>query len=216
MAVSFSREARVAASRNLLTSVGIGAVLAALVLFAGVTAQSGSHAGPPAAEAEPPSTTEFPAEVPGGQTVAPSATAPPQAAAPSSAAAAPSSFPTDDRGFLNSSARCDASQALVARGHTQRSLVVICAGTSSKFQYRGVRLSDNASLTAAAEQVSDDGVFVAERDGVTYRVSSAELVVSAGGKTLLRQPMLDFSAPGEASKVTSKAPTPPEASRPVG
>jgi hypothetical protein len=102
--------------------------------------------------------------------------------------------PADQRGFLNSSARCDADQVLVAYGRTDRALVAVCVARDGELEYRGVRLSDLA-YTALPAGRTTDGAIVANDDGVTYAVSSAAFLVSEGDQVLYRDPWLEFHQP---------------------
>src|SRR5215211_5386869 len=95
-------------------------------------------------------------------------------------------FPTDDRGFVNSAARCDGAQSAVVIGRTSRSLVVICADESGRYEYRGVRVSDGAALTVPAT-TAGDGLFVARIDKVTYAVSPKELLVKSDDSVLRQE-----------------------------
>lgn len=96
---------------------------------------------------------------------------------------------TDDRGFVDSTARCDAPATAVVFGSTPSSRVAICTN-SGQYQYRGVRVSDGAKLIVPAEPV--DGGFVGTNDGITYTVTSSSLVVKAGGQVIRVEPMVDF------------------------
>ena len=106
----------------------------------------------------------------------------------------PAGYPIDDKGFLNSGARCDGSQTAVAIGRTSGSLVVICGDRSGRYGYRGVRLSDDAVLTTAARSTSTHG-FTAKHAAVTYSISPTELRVTAGGAVIKQEPMLDYRGP---------------------
>ncbi len=119
------------------------------------------------------------------------------------ATAAPS---TDERGFVDSTARCDAPSKAVAYGATANSRVAICKDDASgQYQYRGVRVSDGARLILAA--TSTTGGYVAENDGITYTVTSTELSISAGGKQIREEPMVEFhgTAPGGSSSPQSSS-----------
>jgi hypothetical protein len=96
------------------------------------------------------------------------AASPPPAAAepPSPPLATPAPFAVDDKGFLNTGARCDDTQTAVAIGRTQGSLVVICGGADGRYGYRGVRLSDDAVLKTAAH-TTPTHEFVARNADVT-------------------------------------------------
>jgi hypothetical protein len=111
------------------------------------------------------------------------------------AGAEPPRVPTDDRGFINSAARCEGTNTAIAIGRTQRSLVVICPEQNGKYEYRGVRVSDGADLTVAAETTVEHA-FLAENDGVTYAVSPTQLLVTAGETVINREPMIEYRVPG--------------------
>ena len=103
----------------------------------------------------------------------------------------PTPFATDDRGFVNSTARCGGAQTAVAVGRTEYSVVVICGSPTGRFEYLGVRLRDDAVLRAAAEGTPTSG-FLARNSGTVYSVSPTELRVTAGGAVIKREPMLEF------------------------
>ena len=103
----------------------------------------------------------------------------------------PALFATDDRGFVNSTARCGGAQTAVAVGRTEQSFVVICGTPTGRFEYLGVRLRDDAVLRTAAEGTSTNG-FLARNSGTVYSVSPTELRVTAGGAVIKREPMLEF------------------------
>jgi hypothetical protein len=115
-----------------------------------------------------------------------------------SAAAAPD---TDDRGFIDSAARCTTPDVAVAFGKTQSARVAICKTPAGGYEYRGVRTRDGAKLIIPASR-SDNGAFIADNDGVTYAVTSKALLVSAGDEVISRESMVEFHEPG-----TSAAPT---------
>jgi len=109
--------------------------------------------------------------------------------------AAPSGlFAVDDRGFVNSDARCDGTQTAVAIGRTPGSLVVICGDRSGHYGYLGVRLSDDAVLKTVA-RTTPKHQFIAQNARVTYAISPAELLVTAGGAVIKEEPMIDYRGP---------------------
>jgi hypothetical protein len=125
-----------------------------------------------------------------GQAPSPSASAPPQlpkAGVPFNA----SRFISDDKGFVGSSARCQGTQSAFAIGRTPGSLVVICGESAGRYEYRGVRLSDDAVLRTNAETDSARG-FLAHRAGVVYAVSPTELKVTTGSTVIKREPMIEY------------------------
>jgi hypothetical protein len=114
------------------------------------------------------------------------------------AAAQPEFLATDDRGFIDTAARCEDPATAVAFGRTQGSLVAICL-SDGQYEYRGVRLSDDALLTGAATE-TDDGGFSTENGGVTYTFTAKELVVSAGWRTIRTEPMVAYVEPRSATE----------------
>jgi hypothetical protein len=134
--------------------------------------------------------THEPVSVPNARPSTPVASDPP----PSPPVTAPADpFPVDDRGFVNSYARCDQTQTAVAIGRTSGSLVVICGDPSGQYGYLGVRLSDDAVLKTVA-RTTPTHEFLAQNKGVTYAVSPSELRVTAGGAVIKQEPMIDYSA----------------------
>jgi hypothetical protein len=125
-----------------------------------------------------------------------------------SAAAAPAN---DGLGYVDSTARCSPPATAVLFGSTDSSRVAVCKSSGGQYEYRGVRVRDGAKLVVPATQSGSDG-FVAENDGVTYTVTAKSLVVSAGGKVIREEPMVDYhrlDAP--AAPATPAAPAAPAA-----
>jgi hypothetical protein len=166
---------------------GSAVLLAALVVSIGTVVKWATHepvsvpnARPstPVAAGPPPSPSQPPAQPPTPRDAAPA-----------------NPFPVDDRGFVNSDARCDQSQTAVAIGRTPGSLVVICGDPSGQYGYLGVRLSDDAVLKTVA-RTTPTHEFVAQHKSVTYAISSSELRVTAGGAVIKQEPMIDYRGPG--------------------
>lgn len=131
---------------------------------------------------------------------APVATSPPEPPAepPGAPVASPAPFAVDDKGFVNSGARCEGNQTAVATGRTLGSLVVICADADGRYSYLGVRLSDEAVLKTTARTMSTHK-FIAQNASYTYSISPAELLITAGGKVLKQEPMIDYRGPDPKS-----------------
>ncbi len=106
----------------------------------------------------------------------------------------PGPYVSDDKGFLQSSARCDGALAAAAIARTDASLVTICVDENVNYTYRGVRLADGAALDLPAEAT---GVreFVARNDGVTYSLSNQQLVITAGDTVVRREPVIEYKEP---------------------
>jgi hypothetical protein len=109
-------------------------------------------------------------------------------------AAAATPFPVDDKGFVNSDARCDGGQTAVAVGRTPGSLVVICREGDGRYGYLGLRLSDDAVLKTVA-RTTPSHEFIAQNASVTYSISSAELRVTAGSAVIKQEPMIEYRGP---------------------
>lgn len=120
-----------------------------------------------------------------------------------SAAAAPA---TDDQGYVDSTARCAPPDTAVAFGSTESSRVAICKTSAGQYEYRGVRVSDGAKLIVPASR-SSDGAYLAEADGITYKVTANSLVVTAGNQVIRQEPMADYHEL-QKSKTPAAPPTP--------
>jgi hypothetical protein len=165
---------------------GSAVLLAALIVSVGAIVKWASHepvSSPDARPASPVAARPSPGRsTPRAQPVSPPVAAP----------ADP--FPVDDKGFLNSRARCDGTQTAVAMGRTAGSLVVICGERSGRYDYLGVRLSDDAALKTVARSTPTHE-FIAHNKGVTYAISPNELRVTAGDAVIKQEPMIDYEGP---------------------
>lgn len=127
----------------------------------------------------------------------------------------------DDRGYLDSTARCAAPDEAVVFGYTASSRVAICQTPDGDLTYRGVRVRDGARLITPATR-SSDGAFTATREGIEYLVSAESLVISAGEKIIRDEAMLDFhragtsTTPEARSTPTPTTPLPPPLPAEVG
>jgi hypothetical protein len=166
---------------------GSAVLLAALVVSVGTVVKWATHEPVSVPDARP--STPVAAEPPPSPLHSPAQPPSPPAAAPADP------FPVDDRGFVNSDARCDQSQTAVAIGRTPGSLVVICGDPSGQYGYLGVRLSDDAVLKTVA-RTTPTHEFVAQHKSVTYAISPSELRVTDGGAVIKQEPMIDYRGPG--------------------
>ncbi len=125
---------------------------------------------------------------------------------PGEAVAAPSGddYSSDESGYLDSSARCDADQTLMAFGRTSRAMVAVCVDPDGELEYRGVRLSDQAAATLTATRASD-GSIIATNDGVTYAISPTFFLVSEGDSVLYRDSWIEFRQPRFSGTPTTTA-----------
>jgi hypothetical protein len=68
---------------------------------------------------------------------------------------------------------------------------VICTRQTGRYEYLGVRLSDAAVLRTDA-QTDSARRFLAQKAGVVYAVSPAELKVTTGKTILKQEPMIEY------------------------
>jgi hypothetical protein len=120
---------------------------------------------------------------------------------PQEATDPPALFPTDDKGFVHSNARCKGQQTAAAIARTERSFVVICAGENGRYEYLGLRLSDDALLRTEAEITPSHG-FLARNASVIYTVSPTELLVTAGATVIKQEPMIEYRGSNSAQPAT--------------
>ncbi len=137
-------------------------------------------------------------------------------------AAADPTVATDDRGFVDSTARCAAPDTAVVFGRTASSRVAICKDPSGQYEYRGVRVSDGAKLVASAKPTGSGG-FVAEQDGISYTVTSSALIISSGRQEIRQEAMVDFHgtgvgatpAPTSTTSTATASTAPPSTAKPT-
>jgi len=154
-----------------------------LALFTGVLVKwATAHPVPVAEPLQPPQATAAPTQ----PERAPDPISPP--------IDAPAPFAVDDKGFVDSSARCEATQTTVAIARTPGSLVVICSDQSGQYGYRGVRLSDDASLATTARATPTHS-FIAQNSTVTYTLSPTELLVTSGEAVIKHEPTVEYREP---------------------
>jgi hypothetical protein len=180
-------------SSNLLPWLGVGGVIAAVGLVIGVTVTTGASDTLPVAQAAPTTSTT-------------SASASATSSATTTTSSAPTSYRADSHGYVDTGARCDENQTLMAYGRTSKSLVVICVHADGGLEYRGVRLSDNAPLHLPITR-SSDGTLVASNDGVTYAVSPTQILVSSGDAVIYKDSWIEFKEPSFSQSGTSSSAT---------
>jgi hypothetical protein len=98
---------------------------------------------------------------------------------------------TDARGFANSPARCDPNQSAVVIGRTNRSLIAICIDGGGRYEYRGVRLADQALQRLPATMLAN-GCFGARTEAVFYTVSDRKLLLTSGSRIIRDEAMVEF------------------------
>ncbi len=179
-------------SAQLLPWLGVSGVVAAVGVVVSVSVTSGSDTLP-VAQAAP-------------TTLSTTATTSATPTTSASTSSAPAAFQADSRGYVDTAARCDENQTLMAYGRTTKSMVVICVNADGGLEYRGVRLSDHAPLHLPITR-SSDGTLVATNDGVTYAVSPTQMLVSAGDDVIYKDSWIEFKEASFESGTSSSAAT---------
>ena len=111
------------------------------------------------------------------------------------ASSEPNAIQTDDRGFIDKAARCDAPKSAVALGRTEQSLVAICVDGSGHYEYRGMRVKDDYALKVPGAGLVG-GKYVARNADFTYIFSPKELMILQGwGWVIRKEPMVAFVEP---------------------
>lgn len=110
--------------------------------------------------------------------------------------AQPSLSGTDAQGFIGyPGARCDAGSAPAAMGRTTQSLVVVCELGPANYYYRGLRLSDGASIELANAVRSSDGFDVTNPvDGTRYQVRPTGISITSPGGQVSSERMIEYAA----------------------
>lgn len=191
----------------LFASIGAGAALVAVGLFVGITVNSAAPDTLPEAAAAPSSTSTTASAAPTTSGSSASTSSASTSTTKTSSAAA-SEYRADEHGYVDWTARCDDSQTLMAYGRTDRSLVAVCVDRDGDLEYRGVRLSDKASLELPVTRGAD-GVLIATNDGVTYSISPSMFLVSDGDNVIYRDAWIEFKEPSfsTATSTTSTSAT---------
>ena len=166
-------------------TLAVAALIAAFVFLRGHNSPAATIAVPPTA-----TTTESPTTTTTEPTATPTSTTPttttgqPLAGLPG----------TDAQGFVGSFARCDPGSAPAVIAQTTKSQVVVCQTGPGTFYYRGVRLSDGASIQLTNVTRSSGGFDVANPvDGTRYQVRPNELAIVQPDCREDTEPMVQYT-----------------------
>lgn len=109
----------------------------------------------------------------------------------------PLSLPgTNAQGFIDyPEASCDPGSSPAALARTTKSVLVVCRAGPGDFYYRGVRLSDRASIELGDAVRSSDGFDVTNpADGTRYQIRPHRLtIITPSGKALIED-MVDYAS----------------------
>ena len=175
--------------------LSIGAAVAIVLGVAGwALSRMRDDAAPSQPTPRPPTTWAAPAPPPWMPNTPTEAPPPPATPAPQNVR---NSLPgTDDRGWVAyRGARCESGDRPAVLGRTAQSVVVVCQIQPGNFYYRGVRLSDGASIELANAVRSSDGFDVINpTDGTHYRIRPASLTIASPGGPSDFEPMLEYAS----------------------
>lgn len=103
---------------------------------------------------------------------------------------------TDAQGFTDyPGARCDAGSSPAALARTTQSVLAVCRSGPGEFYYRGVRLSDGASIELANAVRSSGGFDVTNpTDGTRYQIRPDALTIIPSDGQPVTEPMVEYAA----------------------
>lgn len=103
---------------------------------------------------------------------------------------------TDKQGWIGyPTARCDPGTQPAAMARTTQSVLVVCQIQPGSFYYRGVRLSDGASIELANAVRSSVGFDVTNpTDGTRYQIRPMSLTIASPDGQASTEPMLEYSS----------------------
>jgi serine/threonine protein kinase len=110
--------------------------------------------------------------------------------------AQPSLSGTDAQGFVGyPAARCDPGSTPAVMGRTTQSLLVVCEIGPANYYYRGLRLSDGASIELANAVRSSGGFDVTNPvDGTRYQVRPTGISITSPGGQVSSESMIEYAA----------------------
>ncbi len=106
----------------------------------------------------------------------------------------------DVHGFVGfgGDARCSGYDHAVVVMRTPQSALVVCQSPGGGAYYRGLRLSDMATIELTNIVVTDSGstvVVTNNSDGTRYEISNAGLEIVKNGEVLSSEPAIEFATP---------------------
>ncbi|WP_082279559.1 serine/threonine-protein kinase [Mycobacterium colombiense] len=173
---------------RLVLVAGAVAAFVAAALIAALLILRDNHESPPSAADSTSSRAPSTSETTESSTVQPSftTTPKPQIALPD----------TDAQGFVGYPAgRCDAGSTPALMARTTQSLIVVCEAGPANYYYRGVRLSDGASIELANAVRSSGGFDVTNpADGTRYQVRPTGISITSPSGHVDSEPMVEYAA----------------------
>jgi serine/threonine protein kinase, bacterial len=102
----------------------------------------------------------------------------------------------DEQGWIGyPAARCEPGTQPAAMARTTQSVLVVCQTQPGTFYYRGVRLSDGASIELANAVRSSAGFDVTNpTDGTRYQIRPTSLTIAPPDAPASTEPMLEYAS----------------------
>jgi serine/threonine-protein kinase len=106
----------------------------------------------------------------------------------------------DVHGFVGfgSDARCSGNDRAIVVMRTPESALVVCQSPGGGAYYRGLRLSDMATIELTNIAVTDSGstiVVTNNADGTRYEISKTGLEIVKNGEVLGSESAIEFATP---------------------
>ncbi|MEU1207809.1 protein kinase [Nocardia sp. NPDC005825] len=100
----------------------------------------------------------------------------------------------DAQGFFDKP-RCDSSESAMVIGRTEKSRLVVCLSTIGRYYYKGLRISDGATIQIMDPQPDADGGFTVTNptDGTQYRITAYGLVITKDGQVAANESMVEYA-----------------------
>jgi serine/threonine protein kinase len=174
----------------------VGGIAIAIGLHIGQNSAAPSSASPSTGYTIPTAPTPYPSD---GSPSSGSASAPYTPTSPDSSAATSgiASVPgADQHGWIGyPAARCENGTQPAALARTTQSVLVICEIQPGSFYYRGVRISDGASIELANAVRSSVGFDVTNpSDGTRYQIRPATLTIISPSGQASTEPVIEYSS----------------------
>lgn len=176
-------------------ALAVAALIAAFLFLHNDNSPAATVAAPPAPTA--PGTTTESATTTTTTTTGPTTTQTMATTTPTSAAAprGASVAGTDAQGFVGSYARCAPGNTPAVVAQTTKSQVVVCQAGPGNFYYRGVRLSDGASIQLTNAVRSSGGFDVTNPvDGTRYQVRPDAVAIVQPDGPVDSEPVVQYAS----------------------
>jgi serine/threonine protein kinase len=179
------------------TALVLGGIGLVVGLLAGQKTAKPTNPLPPSGGTVPIAAPSFHSEAPASPLNPGEPSLPPSEASPNNGTPGLVTVPgTDRQGWISyPAARCDLGTQPAAMARTTQSVLVVCQIQPGSFYYRGVRLSDGASIELANAVRSSVGFDVTNpTDGTRYEIRPTSLTIAPPDGQASTEPVLEYSS----------------------